>query len=227
MSLDASILVVEDEEQLARLLRSALIHAGHSVNVARTGREALAAIQSKTFDVMLLDLGLPDLDGQDIIVLTSTYARIPIIVVSARGSESEKIRALDKGARDYLAKPFDMDELLARIRAVLRTQSAQTAPARENQSLTIDFTRRQAAVNGTAVRLSGKEVQLLQLLVDANGAVVSHDELIQAIWGKSTVDGVLQLRVLTWQARRKIELQPSNPQHLISEPGLGYRLSLD
>ncbi len=227
MSADASILIVEDEEQLARMLRSSLVYAGYAVSAARTGQEALAAMQSQSFDVMLLDLALPDIDGQDIIVTTRAFSKTPIIVVSARSSENEKIAALDRGANDYVAKPFDMGELLARIRVALRTGGELSAAANKSGRLEIDFKRRQAFVDGDVIRLSGKEAQLLQLLADANGAVVDHDEIIESIWGRGTATDVMHLRVLTWQARRKIEQNPSSPRYLISEPGVGYRLNLD
>lgn len=222
---DANILIVEDEEQLVRMLRSSLVYAGYAVSAARTGQEALAALHAQTFDVMLLDLGLPDIDGQDIIVTTRAFSKTPIIVVSARSSEKEKIAALDRGANDYVAKPFDMGELLARIRVALRTGSELAAT--KSGRLEIDFKRRQAIVEGDVIRLSGKEAQLLQLLAEANGAVVGHDDIIEAIWGRGAETDVMHLRVLTWQARRKIEPNPSSPRYLISEPGVGYRLNLD
>ena len=135
MSSDASILIVEDEEQLVRMLRSSLVYAGYSVSAARTGQEALAALHSQKFDVMLLDLGLPDIDGQDIIVTTRAFSKTPIIVVSARSSEKEKITALDRGANDYVAKPFDMGELLARIRVALRMGEERAAAANSSGRL--------------------------------------------------------------------------------------------
>lgn len=227
MSSQASILVVEDEEQLVRLLHASLVYAGYEVSAARTGQEALAAMKTQSFDVMLLDLGLPDIDGQDVIVTTREICKTPIIVVSARGSEAEKIEALDRGANDYVAKPFDMGELLARIRVALRMSGEDGPAATSSGRLEIDFKRRQAVVAGEAVRLSRKEAQLLQLLADAKGGVVKHDEIIQAIWGRSPASDVMHLRVLAWQARRKIEPNPSHPRYLISEPGAGYRLNLD
>lgn len=227
MSADASILIVEDEEQLVRMLRSSLVYAGYAVSAARTGQEALAAMHAQNFDVMLLDLGLPDIDGQDIIVTTRAFSKTPIIVVSARSSEKEKIAALDRGANDYVAKPFDMGELLARIRVALRMGAERGAAATSSGRLEIDFKRRQAIVDGEVIRLSGKEAQLLRLLADANGEVVAHDDIIEAIWGRGTETDVMHLRVLTWQARRKIEPNPGSPRYLISEPGIGYRLNLD
>ncbi|WP_374654454.1 response regulator transcription factor [Phenylobacterium sp.] len=227
MSADAKILIVEDEEQLVRMLRSSLVYAGYEVSAARTGREAISSLRTEPFDVVLLDLGLPDIDGQEVIETTRAFSNAPIIVVSARSSEKEKITALDHGANDYVAKPFDMGELLARIRVALRVGQSTGSAATRSGRLEIDFKRRQAIVDGEIIRLSGKEAQLLQLLAAAEGAVVGHDEIIETIWGRGSEADVMHLRVLTWQARRKIEPNPSSPRYLIAEPGVGYRLNLD
>jgi len=227
MSNDAKILVIEDEEQLARMLRSNLIQAGYGVATAKTGMEALEQIILHDFGVVLLDLGLPDMDGKDLIAQLRDVSGAPIIVISARESEKEKIAALDLGASDYVAKPFDMGELLARIRVALRPVRAETpAPQIANSGLQIDAASRRAIVDGKPVRLSRKETELLQLLADANGAIVTHDEIIVAMWGRGGDADFMNVRVLAWQVRRKIEPDASAPRFLIAEAKEGYRLNM-
>ena len=224
----ASILVVEDEEQLQRMLRSALTQAGYLVVTAKSGLEALDYMVRSEFGVVLLDLGLPDMDGKDVITRARAISRAPMVVVSARGSEREKIAALDLGANDFVAKPFDMGELLARIRVALRIPKAgsgSSPPAA--RGLHVDVSVRRATVDGVSVRLSRKETDLLQLLIEAKGAVVSHEDIIEAIWGRGSDADFMNLRVLAWQVRRKIEPDGAAPRFLIAETGLGYRLSLD
>jgi two-component system KDP operon response regulator KdpE len=222
----ARILIVEDEEQLARMLRSALIQGGYAVSTARTGGDALDLLRHQRFDVILLDLGLPDFDGKDVIPAARALTAAPILVISARDSGNEKIAALDIGASDYVPKPFDTGELLARIRVALRP----VRPARNarviDPALELDFAARRAVVNNSPVRLSRKEAELLRLLADAEGSVVSHDEIIEAVWGKHNGADLMNLRVLAWQVRRKIEPDPASPSFLISEAGIGYRLIL-
>jgi two-component system KDP operon response regulator KdpE len=222
-----NILIVEDEDQLLRMLQSSLVQAGYEVATARSGTAALNELASKPFGVVLLDLGLPDMDGKEVITEARAISAAPILVVSARGSEKEKIAALDLGANDYLAKPFDMGELLARIRVALRPprQVSGGAPASKS-GLVIDFDARRAVVDGQASRLSRKETELLRVLADAKGAIVSHEKLIQAIWGSADSD-YMNLRVLAWQVRQKIEPDASAPRFLIAEAGEGYRLKFD
>jgi two-component system, OmpR family, KDP operon response regulator KdpE len=226
MNGQARILVVEDEEQLVRMMRSTLIHAGYEVDAARTGREGLDALRSHTYELVLLDLGLPDMDGQEVLARARGFSTASIIVISARHAETEKITALDRGANDYVAKPFDVGELLARIRVAMRLREGQGLGGVSSNRLQIDFKNRRATLDGTGIRLSGKEAELLQLLAEAEGEVVSHNDIIAAIWGHGAEADIIHLRVLTWQARRKIEPDPANPRFLIAEPGLGYRLSL-
>lgn len=224
------ILLVEDEEQLSRMLHSTLIQAGYEVSTARTGATALEHLVRSEFGVVLLDLGLPDIDGKQVIDEARTISHAPILVISARGSEKEKISALDMGASDYVAKPFDTGELLARIRVALRPRCCagdlgHTTVAK--QGLSLDFETRRAIIDGRSVRLSRKEAELLRVLADAEGAIVSHEHLIEAIWGRGSESDYMNLRVLTWQVRRKIEPDANVPQYLISEAGEGYRLKLD
>lgn len=228
MSSDAKILIVEDEEQLLRMLKSTLIQAGYSVFTAKTGMEAMEQMILHEFGVVLLDLGLPDMDGKEVIDQARAISRAPVLVISARGSEKEKIAALDLGASDYVAKPFDMGELLARIRVALRPPRvcSTTAQARTT-GLQIDPATRRAIVDGESIRLSKKETELLQLLMEAEGAIVSHERIIETIWGRGSDADFMNVRVLAWQVRRKIEPEGAAPRFLIAEAGLGYRLCLD
>lgn len=223
----ASILIVEDEEQLQRMLRSSLTQAGYMVVTAKSGLEALEKLVRNEFGVVLLDLGLPDMDGKEVIVQARSISRAPVLVVSARGSEREKIAALDLGANDYVAKPFDMGELMARIRVALRMPKSTAGGRPAASGLHVDVVARRATVDGSSVRLSRKETELLALLMDAHGETVSHDAIIEAIWGRGTDADYMNVRVLAWQVRRKIEPDGAAPRFLIAEAGLGYRLSLE
>lgn len=227
MSSDAKILIIEDEEQLARMLRSNLIQAGYGVTAAKSGMEALEQIILHEFGVVLLDLGLPDMDGKDLIAQLRAVSPAPVIVISARESEKEKIAALDLGASDYVAKPFDMGELLARIRVALRPARAEpSAPLASKSGLQIDVTSRRAIIDGAAVRLSRKETEFLQLLAEAKGAIVTHETIIAAMWGRGSDADFMNVRVLAWQVRRKIEPDAAAPRFLIAEAREGYRLNM-
>jgi len=228
VSSDAKILVVEDEEQLQRMLKSTLIQAGYDVTIARSGLEALQQMIQHDFGVVLLDLGLPDMDGKEVIEQARAISSAPVLVISARDNEREKIAALDLGASDYVAKPFDMGELLARIRVALRpTRPAASVQPKTRHGLEIDFATRRAIIDGASVRLSKKETELLRLLADAKGEVVPHEKIVEAIWGRGSDADLMNVRVLAWQVRRKIEPDVSAPRFLIAEAGEGYRLHLD
>ena len=223
------ILIVEDDERLLRMLQSTLVQSGYDVATAKSGNGALEQMVKSDFGVVLLDLGLPDIDGKQVIKDARAISSAPFIVISARGSEKEKICALDLGASDYMAKPFDTGELLARIRVALRPRrrcEQDGSPAADTQAgLVLDFDTRRATVDGRPVRLSRKEVELLQLLDAANGAIVSHESIIEAIWGAAAGADYMNLRVLAWQVRRKIEPDAAVPRFLIAEAGAGYRLN--
>jgi len=222
------ILVIEDEEQLSRMLRATLIQAGYAVTLAKTGSEALKAMIVQSFGVVLVDLGLPDMDGKDVIREARAISSAPLIVISARGSEREKIAALDLGASDYVAKPFDVGELLARIRVALRDRpEAPIGSGAANRGLKIEVASRRAIVDGVSVRLSRKETEFLQLLGEAAGEIVSHERIIEAIWGRGGDADHMNVRVLAWQVRRKIEPDVTAPRFLIAEAREGYRLNLD
>jgi two-component system KDP operon response regulator KdpE len=225
MTASSRILVVEDEDQLSRMLRATLQSAGYDVTITQNGLAALEQLVRFEFDVVLLDLGLPDMDGKAVIRQARAITTAPIIVISARDSGAEKVMALDLGANDYVAKPFDASELLARIRVALRP--LREAPAQissPKRSLEIDVASRRAIVEGRSVRLSRKETELVQLLAEARGAIVSHDRIIEAIWGRGGEADLMNVRVLAWQLRRKIEPDVSAPRFLIAEAGEGYRL---
>jgi two-component system KDP operon response regulator KdpE len=218
------ILVIEDDEQLLRLLEAALTHAGYVAQTARSASDAAPHLDDPQVRVVLLDLGLPDVDGMMVIDQIRQSRSVPIIVLSARDSEGEKIAALDRGANDFMQKPFDMGELLARIRVALRMPTVRTEAPVRTARLELHFAERRAVVNGQTKRLSRKETELLRLLWDANGAVVDHHTIITALWGPGADADLAHIRVLTWQARKKIEPDPRTPRFIIAEPGVGYRL---
>lgn len=218
------ILIVEDDAILLSRLGSALARAGYGVVEAGSGVEALAALVRRPVDVIVLDLGLPDLDGMDVIAGARAISEAPIVVLSGRVLAAEKIAALDQGAKDYLAKPFDMDELLARIRVALRT-GVSAEPAAEG-ALEFDFVSRRAFVEGRPVRLSMLQARFLKAMFEADGAIVPHQALFGAIWTNDKVFDLGALRVLAWQVRHKIEPDSSAPRFLVSETGVGYRLNL-
>ncbi len=223
----ANILLVEDEEQLLRVLESTLNATGYHTTTARTGKAALSALQAEPFDAVLLDLGLPDMDGKDVITSARAFSRAPILVLSARAFEGEKIEALDRGANDYISKPFSVGELLARIRVAVRPPfGAGAAGNAKFSDIEFDFKNRIAIVEGAPKRLTMRETEMLRVLTAAQGAVVAHRELVAGIWGKGSDADVMHLRVLAWQVRRKIEPDPANPKYLIAEQGLGYRLAV-
>jgi len=219
-----NILVVDDEEQLLRMLDSTLSAAGYRTTTVKTGQAAINTLQSKPFDVIVLDLGLPDIDGKEVISRVRAISQAPIVVLSVRTSEEEKIDALDRGANDFVSKPFSMGELLARLRVAMRPSGA-TAQEDHIPGLKFDFKNRTVVVEGIVRRLTMRETEMLRVLNSAKGAVVSHKDLIAGIWGPESDADVMHLRVLAWQVRRKIEPDASIPKYLLAEPGLGYRLN--
>lgn len=219
------ILVVDDEPSLIDVLQPVLEAAGYRITAAPDGRSAMAAIEAVEFDLILLDLGLPDIDGKSLLQRVRLDQEVPIIVVSARHQEAEKIAALDEGADDYVNKPFEIGELMARIRAAVRRHSLSRADASTYCAggLTIDFPTRRVMLSGEPVKLSPKEYDLLQTLARKAGQVVTHKRLLAAGWGAETTD-TQYLRVYIGLLRQKIELDPSDPCLLLTEPGVGYRL---
>lgn len=219
------ILVVDDEPQIQRFLRPALTAAGYEVIEAATGADALKAAVTAVPDVIILDLGLPDMDGKEVVAQLRGWSEVPIIVLSARDRESEKIAALDIGADDYIEKPFGIGELTARIRTALRhRRRADDEMARVRvEGLEIDTVRRLVTRNGAPVRLTPKEYDLLVLLARHAGRVMTHRALLTAVWGPAHGDDLHYLRVFIGQLRQKIERDASKPAVIRTEPGVGYR----
>lgn len=223
----ALVLVVEDDVQMRRFLRASLASHGFSVVEAASGNEALALATSHNPEVVLLDLGLPDQDGIALTRAFREWSRVPIIVISARGREADKVDALDAGADDYLTKPFGVNELLARIRVALRhAQQAGGAPLPilSVGSLRIDLAGRQVTYDGKEIHLTPLEYRLLVLLAQNAGKVLTHRQILQEVWGPGHAASTHYLRVYMAQLRRKIEVDPAQPQLLGTEPGVGYRL---
>lgn len=222
------VLVIEDDPQLQRFLKTSLEVHGYGVSMASTGNEGLASMVSEKPDVVLLDLGLPDLDGASLISNIRQWSRTPILVVSSRARSEDKINALDNGANDYVTKPFDMGELLARIRATLRQQARENAnePIFVNGPLEVDLMRREVRVDGRLVKLSPREYELLRYLVINADKVMTHQMLLSEVWGPAHVHNTHYLRIFIGRLRQKIEANPAQPQLLITEPGVGYRLRM-
>lgn len=226
MSLDR-ILVVDDEPQIQRFLKPALNAAGYEVVEAATGAEALKAVATAAPDVVILDLGLPDMDGKDVVAQLRGWSEIPIIILSARDRESEKIASLDLGADDYVEKPFSIGELTARIRTALRRKNKESAVATHFtiDGLEIDTQRRIVSREGTAIKLTPKEYDLLVLLSRHAGRVVTHKMLLTSVWGPAHGEDLHYLRVFIGQLRQKIERNPTEPIIIRTEPGVGYRFA--
>jgi two-component system, OmpR family, KDP operon response regulator KdpE len=219
------ILVVDDEAAIRRFLRTALDTGEFSLHEAENGHAALAAAVAIKPDVILLDLGLPDMDGVEVIGRIREWSQVPIIVLSVREREDDKVKALDAGADDYLAKPFGIGELIARIRVALRRSLQQIPePVYRINELEVDLPRRRVTVRGAEVQLTPTEYELLRLLVTHAGKVLTHSQVLRQIWGVAYVEQPHVLRVNISNLRHKIETDPSRPRYIITEPGVGYRL---
>ncbi len=218
------VLVVDDEPSLVRALAINLRARAWEVVTANDGRSALDAAAHNHPDVIILDLGLPDIDGVDVIRGLRGWTHVPIIVLSARQDSDDKVEALDAGADDYITKPFGMDELLARLRAAARRiVPAEDTAVVEAGHLSIDLARKKVRREGQDVRLTPTEWHLLEVLVRNRGRLIGRRQLLQEVWGPTYDSETNYLRVYTAQLRRKLEADPSQPRHLITEPGLGYR----
>ncbi|AOR33011.1 DNA-binding response regulator [Streptomyces fodineus] len=221
------VLVVEDDPQLVRALVINLQARHYGVDAAPDGAAALRLAAARRPDVVLLDLGLPDMDGVDVIKSLRGWSRVPVLVLSARQASDEKVAALDAGADDYITKPFSMDELLARLRAaVRRTEDAPLVPVTtlvETEHFTLDLLAKKAVRDGRDVRLTPTEWHLLEILVTSPGRLITQKQLLQEVWGVSQRNKTNYLRVYMAQLRRKLETDPSQPRYLITEPGMGYR----
>jgi two-component system KDP operon response regulator KdpE len=224
------VLVVDDEPQMRRFLRSTLPAHGYRVVEAATGEDGLVQAASRAPDIVLLDLGLPDVDGVEVTRRVRRWSAVPIVVLSARGQETDKVEALDAGADDYVTKPFGTDELLARIRVALR-RSARVGEGTDTVftagDLKVDLGARRVFVGEREVKLTRTEYSLLALLVRHAGKVLTHRQLLKEVWGPSSVDQNQYLRVYMGQLRHKLEQDPTRPRYLLTETGVGYRLNAD
>ncbi|MET8757606.1 response regulator [Lentzea sp. NPDC004782] len=223
-----TVLVVDDEPQIVRALRINLSARGYDVLTAYDGKTALRVAVDEKPDVVVLDLGLPDIDGVEVIVGLRGWTSMPIIVLSARTESALKVEALDAGADDYVTKPFGMDELLARLRAAVRRATTQTVedPIVTTATFTVDLAVKKVHRDGAEVHLTPTEWGLLEILARNPGRLVSQKQLLQDVWGPTHVGESQYLRVYLAQLRRKLEADPSRPRHLITEAGMGYRLEL-
>jgi two-component system KDP operon response regulator KdpE len=222
------ILVIEDEPQMRRFLRASLGTHGYRIVESTNARDGLAQAAARSPDVILLDLGLPDLDGLEVTTQLREWTQVPVIVISARGQDDDKIRALDAGADDYLTKPFSVGELLARIRVALRHAALRgtglDAPTFVLDDLHVDLAKRQVFVGEQEVHLTPTEYKLLAQLVRNAGRVVTHRQLLREVWGPDFTEHTQYLRVYMGQLRHKLEHDAARPKYLVNEPGVGYRL---
>jgi two-component system KDP operon response regulator KdpE len=228
MSRAARILIVDDEPSIVKALAPLLRSRGYEVDTAATGAEALRSIAERAPDLMILDLGLPDIDGAEVCARVRAASAMPIVVLSARGREADKVAALDQGADDYVTKPFGPEELLARIRVALRRVFADEQAEgglRQFGDLTIDYERRRVVRGEDDIRLTPKEFELLSLLARNAGRVLTHRVILKAIWGPNAVEQPEHLWTLVAQLRRKIEPDAAKPRYVLSEPWVGYRFA--
>jgi two-component system KDP operon response regulator KdpE len=222
---DPLVLVVDDERPIRVFLRAALSSRGYAIAEAASGKDALAAVATQKPDIVILDLGLPDVDGTEVTRLLRQWTRVPIIILSVRGSEDDKIGALDAGADDYLTKPFGIGELLARLRAALRRSvAAEDGQVFESRGLRVDLAQRLVSASGRKAQLTPHEYGILRALVAHAGKVLTHNHLLHDVWGPEYRDEFHILHVNISNLRRKIEPDPARPSFIITEPGVGYRL---
>jgi two-component system KDP operon response regulator KdpE len=223
------ILIIEDEATLRRFLVPALANNDYQVLTAATGADGLAMARSHTPDLILLDLGLPDQEGVEVLQGLRQMSRKPIIIISARNQEKDKVQALDLGADDYLTKPFGAEELLARIRVALRhaNQAAADTPVLQCGGLRLDLERREVSMDGVPVRLTPLEFRLLEALAQRAGKVATHAQLLNEVWGPVGAGQTHYLRIYMGTLRRKIEPDATRPRYLLTEPSIGYRLNVE
>ena len=221
------VLVIDDEPQIRRLLNITLEAQGYEVYEAGGGQEGIFLAAKLRPDLVILDLGLPDLDGVEVVRRLREWTQTPILILSVREGDQDKVGALDAGADDYLTKPFSTDELLARLRVALRhAQPAPDLPIFTSGDLQVDLTRRLVTVHGEPVKLTPTEYALLRLMIQHAGRVLTHRQILKEVWGPAYVDETHYLRVYFAQLRQKIEANPALPQLLLTEPGVGYRLAV-
>ncbi|HEX2437576.1 MAG TPA: response regulator [Methylomirabilota bacterium] len=224
------VVLIEDEPPIRRFLRATLTGQGYRLYEVGTGADALVEVAQRQPDVVILDLGLPDVDGVEVIRRLREWSAVPIIVLSARGQERDKVAALDAGADDYVSKPFSAGELLARVRVALRHAvgaAHEDSAAFKVGELQVDLLRRHVTVGGVEVKLTPIEYKLLAALVKHAGKVVTHQQLLREVWGPSHDDQSHYVRVYMAHLRHKIEAEPARPRYLLTEPGVGYRLVVE
>ncbi|MBN1991951.1 MAG: response regulator [Anaerolineae bacterium] len=223
------ILVVDDEKAIRRFLKTSLTANGYAVFEAANGADALTAVVSHRPDAVILDLGLPDMDGTQVTARLREWTRLPIIILSVRGQETDKITALDAGADDYLTKPFGVGELMARIRVALRrtASNGQTESVFTTDDLEVDLARRLVKIDGHEIQLTPTEYDLLRVLVNDAGKVLTHQYLLRKVWGMGYEAEAHLLRVNISNLRRKLEQNPARPRYILTEPGVGYRLHVE
>jgi two-component system KDP operon response regulator KdpE len=224
--ISATILVVDDEPQIRRVMRTTLTAEGYTITEARDGTEALERVREIKPDLILLDMNMPGLDGLQTCREIRSDSQVPIIMLTVRSEEKDKVRALDAGADDYVVKPFGIEELLARVRALLRRAAeGKDAGALVSKELNFDFEKRDILVRGTPIHLTPKEFAVLKELVVADGRPISHRRLLQSVWGPEYGEETESLRVVINQLRKKIELNPAKPKYIHTEPWVGYRFN--
>jgi len=222
------VLVVDDEKAIQRFLKNALNSAEFSVHIAGSGKEALTAAIAIRPDLIILDLGLPDMDGVEVLRRLREWTQVPIIILSVRDREDDKVKVLDSGADDYVTKPFGIGELLARMRVALRKSIQQSPePVYKVDGLEVDLEHRRVFVQGKEVQLTATEYDLLRLLVNHAGKVLTHNQILRQIWGPAYVEQPHLLRVNISNLRRKIEPEPNRPRYILTELGVGYRLKMN
>ena len=220
------ILIVEDDPAIVRLLNVALKTNDYDVIIANTGIEGISKFLSENPDLILLDMGLPDIDGGEVLDQVRASSNKPVIIVSARGRENEKVLALDNGANDYITKPFNIGELLARVRVAFRNAAKnEVSDTFELDYLKVEFSKHKVSVDGKDIHLTPIEFRLLKLLIDNKGKVLTHSYIQKTIWGYATEDDYQSLRVFMATLRRKIEKDTNNPRFILTEVGVGYRLA--
>lgn len=225
MDKGARVLIIDDEPQIRKLLRVSLGAHGYDIDEAKTGQEGIYQTASFKPELVILDLGLPDMDGKEVVRRIREWSEVPIIILSARDQEQEKVDALDAGADDYVAKPFGVSELMARMRvSIRRAVHTEGEPILVCGDLTVDIAQRRVTVHSREVKLTPTEYDLLKELIQYPGKVLTHKQLLKAVWGDAYSHDTQNVRVYISQLRRKIEVDPAQPQYIVSEPGVGYRL---
>jgi two-component system KDP operon response regulator KdpE len=229
MNSSPRVLVIDDETQIRRFLDIGLRAEGYEVLLAATGTEGLALAATGTPDLVILDIGLPDMEGHAVLAELRQWSQVPVLMLSVRDAESEKVRALDHGANDYVTKPFGIQELMARLRALLRNRHGEPGvpPRYDDGRLSIDLARREVILGGAPVALTRKEYAVLELLLRHAGRVITQQQLLREVWGPTHTNDSQYLRIVVGKLRQKLGDDPANPRWLKTEPGVGYRFLVD